>query len=178
MDDDQNPLPAAPWVSRSVWALAPALFFYEMLLGFVWLFTLGFLFDPLLVMISMLPALAYFLYRFGIKCSTEETAPRVPRLRILGASFLVALIHGFFLYLITKDELATQIAKSPENLQRLMEPIIASGSFTPEEIAQLTPAFFVSFSALLVAVVVALGLFLLHLIALWVGVRSVEKVRS
>jgi hypothetical protein len=174
MDDDQTPVPSEPWISRSVWAFAPALFFYEMLLGLVWFFTLGFIFDPLFVMITMLPATVYFVYLMGIKCASEETAPKVPRGRIFGTSFLVALINTFFVFLLTKDQISTEIARNPDSLKTFMNPIITSGQLSPDELAQIDPA---SIWALSAALVAFLGVFLLHVISLWVGVRSVEKVR-
>ena len=178
MDDDQPTPPAEPWVSRSAWALAPTLFLYEVLLAMVWLFTLGFLFDALFLSMTMLPALAYFVYRIGVKCATEELAPKVPRRRIWGASLLVSLLHGVFLALLVKDQLNTEAAQHPEQFKQFMDAIIASSNLTPEELAQLTPSALRSLVSISVAMVVSLALFSLHLVALWVGVRSVEKVRS
>jgi hypothetical protein len=178
MDDDQPSPPSAPWVSRSAWSLAPALFFYELLLGLVWLFTLGFLFDLLFLSITMLPALVFFVYQIGAKCATEELAPKVPRRRIWGASFLLSLIQGLFLFLLFKGQLDAESAQHPEQFQKFMDTIIASSKFNPEEVAELTPAGLRSIIASFFAMLLSLGLFLLHLLSLWVGVRSVEKVRS
>jgi hypothetical protein len=169
MDDDQ---PTEPWISRSAWALAPMLFFYELL------FPLSFLFGGLLLSILILPVMAYFIYRVGIKCAMEELAPKVPRRRLWGTAFLVALIHCFFLFLLFKDQLNTLAAQSPEQFKQLLDPIITSSKFGPEDLALLTPSTLQSILSLSIALVISLGLFLLHLIALWVGVRTVEKVRS
>ena len=178
MDEDQATPPSEPWVSRSAWSLAPALFFYELLLGFVWLFTLGFLFDLLFLSITMLPALVFFVYQIGVKCATEELAPKVPRRRIWGTSFLVALIQGFFIFLLFKDQLDSEAAQHPEQFKQFIDTIITSSKLTPAEVAELTPAGLRSIVASSFAMLVGLSLFLLHLLSLWVGIRSVEKVRS
>ncbi len=181
MDDDQTPVPSEPWVSHSAWAFAPALFFYELVLAFAWLFTLGIVFDLLFVLITMLPAAAYFVYLMGIKCATEETAPKVPRKRIWGTSLLVAIIDGFFIFLVASEQFSTVATQHPDEFKKLMDPLIesglSSGAITAEEAAQLGPMVFASQMALVAALMTIVFVFVLHVISLWVGVRSVEKVR-
>jgi hypothetical protein len=175
MDEDQTPLlPTKPWVTRSAWSFAPALFFYELFLCVIWIVLLGTLVDPSLALGSLLPMLGYSIYKMGAKCAIEETEARVPRRRLWGTSLMVSLVFGVFTAVLVFDQLADLRVNSPSEFEEQMAVLFAGPGISAEVLAM-------SVEEKLTAIAIAFALlvfgvfFVIHLLSLWVGVRSIEK---
>jgi len=177
MDEEQTP--TEPWVSRSAWTLAPALFFLEALFGLFWATVLSLFIgglDLVSTIILLTPILGVIGHRVGKKCAMEEPAPRVPRKRLWGTALLLALIYGFFINLLLQEPMLAAFKESPELQQQLSEQLQQT-SLSAEEIAALAPEDIMRAVVLLFSIFISTGLFVIHGISLVLGARDVEKAR-
>jgi hypothetical protein len=175
--DEQTPTPTKPWITRSVWSFAPALVFYELFAGVLWLVMVGSFFGVSTSMATLLPMIGYLVFRAGMKCAIEETEARVPRGRLWGTSFLVSFVISIFMYVLFQDFLLDLRVNEPIEFERQLSSFFVDSNVPQEQISSLTIEEKIALISVSVALVV-LGVWLvMHLLALWLGVRAAERAK-